>query len=163
MIAGIRAFRDFIRDPTGSMTVEFVVLVPLLLAALVFSFDFARALWAYDVMTRDFRGGVRYFSRSASNFAPPDCPVAAQALVTNGPDAAAHFPWKGATAPWPKFTCDKTNFAAGFNQAVNVVTMKAEVPVTLSFLTFLNTVTGGALSTGAYTLSVSDQARLIGN
>ena len=45
--------KRFFRDCSGAMTVEFVVITPILLAAMVFAFEFGRGLWAYDVMTRD--------------------------------------------------------------------------------------------------------------
>src|SRR5258706_913027 len=167
MLAKIRTFGRFLRDREGSMAVEFVVLVPLLLAALVFSFEFARALWAYDVMSRDVRGGIRYLSRASNSISPPSCPSSAENLtktgLTNGTDANAHFPWQGVTAT---FTCNTTAFNTGFNQTVSLVSMRAEVPVTLSFMSFLNSVMqlsgAGALST-TFTLRVEDQVRLVGN
>src|SRR5262252_8844339 len=80
-------------DRAGSMTVEFVAVIPVLLAALAFSFEFGRALWAYDVMTRDVRAGVRYLSRAVNSVAAPNCPAAATTFVTNGISGSAHFPW----------------------------------------------------------------------
>jgi Flp pilus assembly protein TadG len=161
MPSNIRSLTTFITDERGSYTVEFVILVPLLLAALVFSFEFARALWAYDVMTRDVRAGVRYLSRSTS--LPDATCSSAQTLVMNGTDASAHFPWNGTP---PTFACSTTAFSiANFSQDGSVITMTATVPVTLSFLDFLNQVdklTGGAKIATSYTLSVSDQTRFIG-
>ena len=152
--------RSFLRNCSGAMTVEFVVITPMLLAAMVFAFEFGRGLWAYDVMSRDVRAGVRYLSRATNNLpVNGTCPAAATTLVTNGTDADAHFPW---TDGMPQFTCNETAFPTGFNQSLEVVTMQAQVPVTLSFLDVLNRITGTGLAT-SYTLQVQDQARLVGN
>jgi Flp pilus assembly protein TadG len=163
--------QKFLRDGSGSMTVEFVVLTPLLLSALVFSFEFGKGLWAYDVITRDVRAGVRYISRDSTVPTPPPagCPTSAQNIAqtgspTDATDANKHFPWKGVTST---FTCTATNFTtADYNTNGQVVTMTASVPVTLTFLGFLNSVlslTGGSVIPTTYPLSVSYQARLIGN
>jgi Flp pilus assembly protein TadG len=152
--------KHLFRDCSGAMTVEFVVVTPMLLAAMVFAFELGRGLWAYDVMSRDVRAGVRYLSR-AVNALPVNgtCPTAATTLVTNGTDASAHFPWNDGT---PTFACNETAFASGFNQSLEVVTMQAQTPVTLSFLDALNRITGTSLNT-SYTLEVQDQAQLVGN
>ena len=170
MLANSRAVKKLIVDASGSMTVEFVVLVPLLLAALVFSFEFARALWAYDVMTRDVRAGVRYLSRastSCGSAAETNAENIAKTGLINGTDADAHFPWKGVS---PTFDCTSVAFSsANFNQDGSVITMTAHVPVALSFMSFLNTVTGLTGLSGqqplntSYTLAVADQARFLGN
>jgi len=172
MTGNMRSVSHFLGDRSGSMTVEFVVLVPLLLAALVFSFEFGRALWAYDVMTRDVRAAVRYLSRTSAAPAVPNCPAATQTEAENmakrglpgGTAADDHFPWKDSA---PTFGCSTTAFSsAQFSQDGSVITMTANVPITLSFLEFLDTVAGSDLDRDmdyGYTLSVSDQARWIGN
>jgi len=153
--------QDFRGDEGGSYTVEFVILVPLLLAALVFSFEFARALWAYDVMTRDVEAGARFLARSSTApTAPCSVPSTAQDYIQKGTDAKTHFPWNGGT---PVFTCNLVPFSnKDFSQDGSVIQLTAKVPVTLSLLSFLDTVTGVSLKT-SYTLSVSDQTRFIGN
>lgn len=162
-----KTVREFWRRTDGSLTVEFVVLVPLLLTALVFSFEFGRALWAYDVITRDVRASVRYLARTSIAPAAPNCPAATQTEAENiakrglraGTAADDHFPWKGAA---PTFTCSSAAFNAGFATTATVVTLTANVPISLSFLEFLNTMTGGAVDSDIV-LTVSDQARWIGS
>jgi hypothetical protein len=157
-------FRDFLKNHSGSMTVEFVVLVPLLLAALAFSFEFGKALWAYDVATRDVRAAVRYLSRAPAGFtnqakclAMTGLPVGTPPTCSNNPK---HFPWTGA-ASFPAIA--PTNFSAGnFNQDGFVIAIEADVTVPVSFMSFLNAVTGAALDT-SYTLRVSDNFRWIGS
>src|SRR5688572_7213513 len=112
---------EILKNPNGSMAVEFVAFAPLLIAALVISFEFGRAFWAYDVITRDLRASVRYLSRNAAN--PPPygsdvCPTTAQNIAqtgspASGADANRHFPWKGVTAT---FTCPSVAFTtANYN------------------------------------------------
>jgi len=159
-----RPLSNFFGDCRGSLTVEFVVLVPMLLAALIFSFDFGRAFWAYDIAARDVRAAVRYYSRAAITPSAGSCPTATQNVMTTGDPSDStdvHFPWKGAM-----YTCNITvaaPFSTGFNQTVSVFTITATVPYTLSFVSYFNSLVGGGLSSGTYTMSVADQARSVGN
>jgi hypothetical protein len=174
--------KEFLKNPSGSMTVEFVTFAPLLIAALVVSFEFGRAFWAYDVMTRDVRAAARYLARDPSAIPPyanSDCPDPVRYIAQTGSpkasdftDANKHFPWKGAA---PTFTCPvaRTINPANFNNAGNVVRVQASVPVTLSLLQVLNRLSG-LLSTQAdqqtpasvavsYPLTVSYEVRYMGN
>ena len=169
--------KEFLKNPRGSMTVEFVAFAPLLIAALVVSFEFGRAFWAYDVITRDVRAGVRYLSRMSTPPSPPNCPTAVQniaqtGLHDNGLDANKHFPWKGVSAT---FTCTvaRTFTATDYNDAGQVIAMTASVPVTLSLLEVLNrlfewvnAVSGQPADSAlavSYPLTVTYEARYIGN
>ena len=153
---------EFLKKTSGSMTVEFIVLVPMLLVALGFAYEFGRAMWAYDVMTRDVRAAVRYLSRTypydatskgyAINVARTGIPVG----------GTTHFPWG---APWsscsPCVTVgSETNFSIGnYNENGFVFSVTGAVPLTLYFLGFLE---GFGFNT-SYTLTVTDRARYIGN
>jgi len=155
--------KSFLADVEGSMTVEFVVTVPMLILALTFTFEFARALWAYDVMTRDVRGAMRYYARLTGSVSSPcTIPTAVQNVVTTGVTSGGtnHFPWNVGT---PGFSCGVTNFNSGFNQAASVVTMTATVPVSIYFMTVINSFAQGSAVAASYTLSVSDQIRMAGN
>jgi Flp pilus assembly protein TadG len=173
----VASLSEFLRNRNGSMAVEFVAFAPLLIAALIVSFEFGRAFWAYDVVTRDVRAGVRYLARSPTAPSPPNCPTAAEniaqtGLYTSGLDANKHFPWKGVTAT---FTCTVArSFATpDYNDAGQVITMTANVPITLTLLQVLNRLSqwvgsvahqsaGPAIPT-SYSLTVSYEARYIGN
>jgi Flp pilus assembly protein TadG len=164
MLKIARAFRGFLKDRSGSMTVEFVVLVPVLLVALVFSFDFGRAFWAYDTITRDVRAGARYVSRVQTVPTSGDCPTATQNIIETGSPTDStnkHFPWKGVTLTTVP-QCTVSSAISGFNLPVQMVQIQASVPYTLSFVTFFNTFTGGSLG-ASYNFVVTDQARWIGN
>ena len=175
----------FLKKTTGSMTVEFVLVVPILLAALAFSYEFGRAFWAYDVMTRDVRASVRYLSRlprpPAVNYPPFDAAAQTKAInvaMTGGPSGGTtHFPWG---PPWSTCTTTcvsvggETNFSIGnYNENGFVFSVTGTVPLNLQLLGFLtsflnyvaslqNSAAPPALSTN-YTLTVTDRARYIGN
>jgi len=149
----------FTDDRSGSMTVEFIAMVPIIVVALTFGFEFGRALWAYDVVSRDVRAAVRFLSRAN----PYDATRQGQATnvaKTGSPSGTTnHFPWTaGATVGY-----SETAFtSAQYNVNGFVITATANVPITLSFLSMFNSFTGASVGTG-YTLVVSDQARWIGN
>ncbi len=160
--------RELLKTTTGSMTVEFIAVMPLLIATLGFTYEFGRGFWAYDVMSRDVRAAVRYLSRTypydntnkgyAINLAKTGVP-------TGGTN---HFPWG---APWSStpgncatFVCVQTesppNFTIGnFNETGIVFSVTGTVPLNVYFLTPLQRL---GINT-SYTLRVTDQARYIGN
>jgi hypothetical protein len=170
---------EFVTDHRGSMTVEFVAFAPLLIAALVVSFEFGRAFWAFDVVTRDVRAGVRYLARNSAT--PPPyganlCPATARNVVEtglpNGVDANKHFPWK--TNPAATFSCPSQTFDdlcpllndCGLNDDGNVITMAATVQVSLSLMDVVNRLaglTGAARIDITYPLTVTYQTRYVGN
>src|SRR5690348_13359886 len=159
-----RSIVGFLGDCRGSMTVEFIATAPILLVALVFSYEFGRGLWAYDVVTRDVRDAVRYASR-ASALPASDCSGAPANIAETGDptdsmNADMHFPWKDAN-PTPTFTC-AVAATPGFNNSASIITMTATVPIPVQFLNYLVTETGFS-KPGTYNITVSDQARWIGN
>ena len=83
--------RRAFRHEDGSITVEFVVTFPLILAALAFSFEFGRLFIAHHTAVNNVRAAVRYLSRSnldASNL------QVAQNIVRTGLAAGGGLP------PW---------------------------------------------------------------
>lgn len=56
--------RRFLRKEDGSITVEFVVTFPLILAALAFAFEFGRMFVAHHTLVNNVRSAERYLSRS---------------------------------------------------------------------------------------------------
>jgi Flp pilus assembly protein TadG len=56
--------KRFLRNQSGTVTIEFVVMIPLFLAALAFSFEFGRLFIAHNVVVNHMRSAVRYVSRS---------------------------------------------------------------------------------------------------
>lgn len=139
------------------MTVEFVATMPVLLSALVIAFEFGRALWAYDVVSRDLRAAVRYISRAplpiTSTYITNAENVAKTGATSGG---TAHFPWAGnGSATVSVNTAALTFSEPNFNRAGSVVSITASVPMTLTLLSFVGLGSG-------YTLTVTSQGRLIG-
>lgn len=154
-----RRIRSFLCDAAGSITVEFVVMVPVLLVALVFSFEFGRALWAYDVMTRDVRAATRFLSRDRD----ADFLRAQNVAETGSPSGSQkHFPWSTASATFNITTPAKTGALTEYNSAVTVYRMSASLPLTLSFLEAINNFLNSDVITNNYTLVVTDEVRWVG-
>lgn len=151
-----RRIRSLVCDPTGSVTVEFVAMTPVILVALVFSFEFGRALWAYDVMTRDVRAATRFLSRDFT-----ENTTRAQNVAETGSPAGGqkHFPWNLATADFDIATTPKTGT---YSTNVTVYRMSASLPVTLSFLEAMNNFLNSEDVPTSYTLVVSDEIRWFG-
>lgn len=151
--------RNFANDHRGSMTVEFVAMVPVLVLTLVVGFEFGRALWAYDIITRDVRAAVRYLSRTN----PYDATAKTQATnvaKTGSPSGTTlRFPWTNAATVAYSETAFTT---ANYSVNGNVITATATVPISLSMLTVLNRFRSSTVAT-SYTLVVTDQVRWIGN
>lgn len=143
---------EFFRNLSGSMTVEFVCFAPLLIAALFIVFDFGRAFWAFDVMARDVRAGLRYVARMSNLPDPMGCPEAAKNVVQTGVPVEGrdkHFPWKGVPEDGLVFSCTSMVPEGVYNSDVQVITMTATLPMELSLAT--------------YPITVSYQARYVGN
>jgi Flp pilus assembly protein TadG len=156
---GLRGtIRKALSESSGSMTVEFVATIPVILCALVFAFEFGRALWAYDVVSRDVRAAVRYLSRAplpVSNAFVVNAQNVAKTGVTSG--GTAHFPWAGNNAATVSVNTSARSFATpAFNQTGSVISITASVPMTLTMLSFAGIGTG-------YTLTVTSEGRLIGS
>lgn len=151
------------------MTAEFVVVMPVLLVALVFAFEFGRALFAYEALTSDVETAVRYISHVPSsqcvNLSGNDI-VNAQNLAQCGqlpssgttPAACTSkvFPWNSSSSGSLTVSTAQSFSTPTFDTSGSIVQVKAELPLTLSMLGYLGIDT-------AYTLVVSDQARCMGN
>lgn len=75
-VSSISGRRRFGRDENGAITIEFVLMFPLLLAGLAFSFEFGRLFVAHHTAVNNMRAAVRYLSRT-------DLSNAAQANAEN--------------------------------------------------------------------------------
>jgi Flp pilus assembly protein TadG len=147
----------FFRNRKGSITVEFVATLPIIVAALAFSYEFGRCLWAQQIATKDVRDAARYLSRQQ---APLTGTVKTQAQnltvtgqVTGG---TAHFPWSASTQvaiadPYATFSGPPN-----IRVAVSVIEVRGTIPLQISFLSFLGINT-------SITLVAADQVRLAGN
>lgn len=166
--------RIFGRDGGGSTTVEFVIVMPVLLTVLVFAFEFGRALFAYEVMTSDVESAVRYISHvplaqcsllsgndvtNAQNLA--ECAVLPTSGTTPVACTTPHFPWNSSSTASlsltnQSYSATDSNGNVIYDTAPKIVQVQAQVPLTLSMLGYMGINT-------AYTLVAADQARCIGN
>jgi Flp pilus assembly protein TadG len=137
------------------VTVELVAMTPVILVALVFSFEFGRALWAYDVMTRDVRDATRYLSRYNGDIAVNGATLGQTVAETGSATGTQlHFPWNTGTA----------EFDIGMNSVngVTVYRLTASLPVNLSLLEAMNSfLQTDTIQTG-YTLVVWNEFRQFG-
>lgn len=158
-----RRTRSFIRDCTASITVEFVAMTPVILVALVFSFEFGRALWAYDIMSRDIRSATRFLSRD-STVEPTRSTRARNVAETGSPAGGVkHFPWNTADCDLGACISFNTSAKTGtYSGPVTVYQMVASVPITLGFLEAMNNFLSAANIPTSYTLVVTDEIRWIG-
>ncbi len=88
---GYQRRRNFFRKEDGSITVEFVVTFPLILAALAFSFEFGRMFVAHHTIVNNVRSAVRYLSRSDLSAARQT--EAEQIVRTGVPSGGAEPEW----------------------------------------------------------------------
>lgn len=59
-----RGPRSFAKDRNGAVTIEFVVTLPLFLAALAFAFEFGQIFLAHQSTVNNVRAASRYLSRA---------------------------------------------------------------------------------------------------
>ena len=159
-----RRIRSFLCDRTGSITVEFVAMTPVILVALVFSFEFGRALWAYDIMSRDVRSATRFLSRDGT--VEPNRSTRARNVAETGSPAGGpkHFPWNTADCDLGACIGFNTSAKSGtYSSPVTVYQMVASVPITLGFLEAMNNFLSAANIPTSYTLVVTDEVRWIGD
>ena len=59
----LRAPKHFAKDKRGSVTIEFVAVMPIFLAALAFTWEFGQLFLAYQSTASNARAAARYLSR----------------------------------------------------------------------------------------------------
>ena len=144
------------RHGNGSVTVEFVASLPIIVAALALTYEFGRTLWAQQIVTKDIRDAARFLSRQQVPLTDT-VKMQAQNLAQTGNIAGgtAHFPWTADSSftvsdPYLTFT------SPGFRTAGSVLRIEGDVPMVISFLSFLGINT-------SVTLRAEDQIREFGN
>lgn len=154
-----RSLRRFAKENQGLITVEFVCVIPMIMAALYFIYEFGRAFWAYEVASQDMRSAVRYLSRAESvdftNTSGGYILKAQNLAETGTTDAsdAMHYPWTSSST----ISVSTTAFTnTNYNVNGSVITMTASIPITLSFLAFIGADTD-------YTIGITDNAQYIGD
>jgi hypothetical protein len=169
--------RRFLAGGDGSVTVEFVAALPMLIGALAFCYEFGRAFLAYEIATSDVQSAVRYLSHippTASGLPNPNYFSMAQNIAMCGSPTgtcspqSAHWPWnEGGAAPVVAVVyctqiamCTSCNNIGQncqpFNQDITELQVRGDIQMTLSLL--------GIFGLGKiYTMHVVDKTMWIGS
>ena len=83
--------RKFLRADDGSITVETVVMFPLILAALAFSFEFGRMFIAHHTLVNNVRAVERYIARCDDPQNDP-CATAVENIIQTGVPSGGSLP-----------------------------------------------------------------------
>jgi hypothetical protein len=119
--------KTFLRASDGAITIEFVVMFPLIVAALAFSFEFGRIILAHHTVVNNVRSAMRFLSRV-------DDPVARfneveEIVCTGRPSGGTRPNWMG-TCTVPPAT--QTAFSdADFRESGQVLHLEAQVSIPL--------------------------------
>jgi len=152
-------------EDKGSVTVEFVVGVPLILLAFVFAFEFGNLFWMHNIVVNNVHTAARFLSRAP--LAEPFLTRAENIARTGDPDTAT-----GVYA-WMEKTCEQggicidinQNFAAfsavDFRSAGQVIRIEARVPVATPLFGLMNALSGGN-APETITFRVAEEARYFG-
>lgn len=159
----------FLKDSGGSITVEFLIMLPLILVAIVFVYDLGRAIWAYEIASQDVRAGLRYLSRveSVTNFSSSSSAVQAainlaetgSTTTTANCPSNCHYPWTDSSSITVSAGCPTggTTCSTQYNETANIITMQASVPI--SILDFVPVIG----SDFQLTASITDTAYYVGD
>ncbi len=131
----IRRKRRFLMASDGSVTIETVVLFPMLLIALTFSFEFGRLFIAHHTTVNNVRSAVRYLSRSDLSATQQN---QAEAIVRTGKPTGGTAPdWMtGATIT---ITPAQSTFTdTDFRTGGQIIRIRAEVNFPVSLFGFIN-------------------------
>jgi Flp pilus assembly protein TadG len=149
---------NFWRQRSGSATVEFVCTIPLILAAMAFSFEFGRALWAHQILTENVRSAVRFLSRNELNDASR---TLAGIIVSTGQysgSTTGQFWGEDVTVTFYPSAVNPPAETFGppdYRVSGQTIRIEAQVPVNLALLGFLG------IST-LFTVATADEARHVG-
>ena len=146
------------KDERGSVVVEFVITLPLILAMLVLIAEFGRAIWYHHVVTKGVRDATRYLSRApVSEF--ESFRERAGWLAMTGVPAVSADPAYGWWSDIATVAASERVTLAGtpeFRTPFQVVSVQAAVPVQFPMLVLLGQGT-------TLTIAAADQARYIGD
>lgn len=175
----------------GSVTVEFIVTLPVLLAALAFCYELGRAFLAYEIASADVQLAVRYLARSnvaaCAQVNASSCAAVSQAenvAKCGAPNCSdPHWPWNDyETGTPPVFNsdiddsttvpflilCDKSTNKwcvqyAPNGQAVYPFNQDVSVVQLDAHIPVALKLLGYIGAGHVYTMRIVDQAMLIGN
>jgi Flp pilus assembly protein TadG len=153
-----RPLARLLAEERGSLVVEFVIMLPLILGMLVLVAEFGRAFWYHQIVTKGVRDGVRYLSRApAAEFA--DFAEQARYLAMTGQPVASAPPayaWWTDVATVTVSAREAVGGPPQFRTPFERITMQAAVPVSFPLLALVG-------QDPTITIVAADQARYIGD
>ena len=144
--------RTFASREEGTITVEFVVMLPVVLAALAFTFEFGRALWAHHVLSENVRSASRYLARTLIT---DDTRAVAANIATSGDPSVGGTFWGEAVLVEVDPDCRTFTKAEGYRANGKVLCVQASVPLKLAMLAIIG-------RSNTIRLAAASQARHIG-
>jgi Flp pilus assembly protein TadG len=153
-----RQLARLLGEERGSLVVEFVIVLPLILGMLVLISEFGRAFWYYQIVTKGVRDGVRYLSRAPAAEFNVFAERARYLAMTGQPDvsAAPAYAWwtdiGTVTTSAPETVGGPPQFRTSFER----ITMRAAVPVSFPLLALVG-------QDPTITIVAADQARYVGD
>jgi Flp pilus assembly protein TadG len=155
LIGRLRRLRG---DERGSVVVEFVITLPLILAMLVLIAEFGRAIWYHHVVTKGVRDATRFLSRAPVTELASYSERAAWLAMTGVPteNAAPIYAWWTDIATVDVSGPTTLAGTPDFRTPFQVVSVQAAVPATFPLLVLLGQST-------TLTIAAADQARYIGD
>jgi len=145
-------------EERGSLVVEFVIALPLVLGVLVLIAEFGRALWYHQIVTKGVRDGVRYLSRAPEADFATHAELAKYLAMTGQPNISAPPPydwWTNVdtiTVSGP----DELALPPLFRTPFERIGLQAAVPVSFPLLALIGQET-------TITIVADDEARYIGD
>jgi Flp pilus assembly protein TadG len=149
----------------GSVTVEFVIGVPLILLALVFAFEFGNLFWMHNIVVNNVHTATRFLSHAplTGSFLTK----AENMARTGDPDTAT------GAYDWMEKTCAQGGICIDINQsfatfsnvdfraAGKIIRIEARVPVATPLFGLMNLFTGGN-APETIIFNVAEEARYFG-
>jgi hypothetical protein len=125
--------RGIIRAEDGSITIEFVMLLPLLLALLAFAFEFGSVLIAHHTTVNHVRAASRYLARTQLTAAQI---AAAEQIVRTGVPSGGVEPGWMADADIDITPSYSTFGGVNFREPGQVVRIRAQIDFPLTIFSF---------------------------
>ncbi len=145
--------RRFLRRDDGSITVEFVITYPLILAALAFAFEFGRMFIAHHMLVNNVRSAERYLARSDLSTGRIS---EAEEIIRTGAPSGGDMP-KWATSIDVVITPAQATFTdVNFREGSQVIRIDA----TMNFQPLIASFFGGA--NGTIPIAVIEDIRHVG-
>jgi TadE-like protein len=154
----LRPLARLLGEERGSLVVEFVIVLPLMLGLLILIAEFGRAFWYHQIVTKGVRDGVRYLSRAPAAEFDAFALQARYLAMTGRPDSSAPpaFRWWTDVATVTVDPREEVGAPPAFRAPFERITMQAAVPVSFPLLAWIG-------QDPTITIVAADQVRYIGD